>query len=1007
MYRATTMALAIFAVLYGIPASALEAAPTAQAPASPTTQASNANSAAAPSSPGKKKVVALQAIEVIGSKIKGVDMASTVPVQIITRQQIEETGSTTLDQVLQTMAISGDARSNTSESNQISFANLRGIGFGRTLVLVNGHRWVGSSDLNGTVDLSSIPLAAVERIEVLKDGGSVLYGADAMVGLINVVLKDHYEGAQASVSYGNYQQGDGSNKKAQLTIGHSSGRFSGLLAFQFNQKDGITYDDYSLTRERAPKGSGVVNYSDFTPTGNFQLCKGKVTSGGCAASTLTDPNGVKGNYFTYDPNQTGSNWRDYNRPTDSYNDAGFKNLLTPSTQKSIVGSMSYQITKDVKFSLAAQYMDVSASKQIAPLDLNLGAGGSVAGKGIFISPDSYYNPFGVPIGRVRRALTEAGPELYDYDTKTKALSPKVTGNFGIGDRDFDWEVGAEFGSTYQVTHNLNDISVSKLTNALGPSFKDASGNIDCGTPGNVIAGCVPLNLLGSGTVSRDMLNYLQVDPSFYNYFTDKDYFAQISSDDLLQLPAGSLGVAAGFERHSVFARTGRDGEFDNNDVLSMQRGIISGAGYGSNDTYAEFYVPLLKGLPGIQELNLDIAGRHSDYGNGVGVNNGKFGLKWKVTDDLALRGSISTGYRLDLAGIIQNTQYSTVTVTDPCSFTTSTTGKITANHYAQLTAAQQAQCTAVGVPAGGYDTRLAPTTTELSTGNKKLGPEKDLFHSYGFVYSPHFLPGLDVEVDYWDVKFRDSIVAPTDNQFVLNCLSNPGDPRLCPNGYVQRDASGAVTFVQHSKLNGAGGERYSGYDFNLNYKFEPTSWGQFGAQMENAILTRVVDQNAIANNPAGATMSKVGVFTTGTTSASAHYRLRSNLRLNWRRGRWGAYWGIRYYSSQIENCNLVGTSIVGLCNDLGPVVSQSDPTNPATARYLPFLAGGSANRVGAYTVDDVSIFYAPTPTSRIQFGINNVFDKVPPFYVNSGRSYNPAFGIPDRYFSLEYSLKLF
>ncbi|TAM31851.1 MAG: hypothetical protein EPN68_03140 [Rhodanobacter sp.] len=989
------MALAIFAALNSMPASAQGASAT-------------------PPASAKKQTVSLATIQVIGSKIKGVDMESSVPIQIITHQQIEASNATTLDEVLQTMAISGDARNRTSESNQISFANLRGIGFGRTLVLVNGHRWVGSSDLNGSVDLSSIPLSAIERIEVLKDGGSVLYGADAMVGLINVVLKDHYDGAEAKVSYGNYQHGEGSAKKAQLTIGHSSGRFSGLLSFMFNKEDGINYDDYALTRQHAPIGSGSTKYSDYTPAGNFELCSGKLNAaGGCSARALTDPGGAKGTPFVYDPNLPGL-YRTYNgpgvEPTDSYNDVGYRYLLTPLTQKSIVGNMSYQITDDIKFNLAGQFMDVSASKHTPPIPLNLGARGSAAGKSIFISPKSYYNPYGSAIGFVRRELTEAGAESYDYDTKTKAISPTLSGDFGIGNRDFDWEAGAEFGSTYQITHNLNDISVSKLKNALGPSFKDANGNIVCGTPGNTIAGCVPLNILGSGTVTQGMLNYIQIVPSFYNYFTDRDYFAQISSDDLLELPAGELGFAAGFERHSVFAKTGRDAAFDNNDVLSQSRGVISGAGYGSNDTYAEFYVPVLSGLPGIQQLNLDIAGRHSAYDSGVGVNNGKLGLKWKVTNDFALRGSISTGYRLDLAGIIQNTQYSTVRVTDPCSFTTDTKGKITSNRYAALSAAQMAQCSAVGVPAGGYDTRLAPQTTQLSTGNKKLGPEKDLFRTYGFVYSPHFIPGLDITLDYWDVKFRDSIVAPTDNQFVLNCLSNPGDPKLCPNGWVQRDANGAVTFVQHSKLNGAGGERYTGYDFNLRYRFTTSNWGKFQIELDNALLTRVIDKNALRDVPGSADFNKVGVYTTGTTSAFSHYHLRSNLNLDWSRGAWGAHWGIRYYSSQKENCRLVSTTIVGLCNDLGPLQNQGqpgfDPTNPATFKYLPFMGGGSANRVGAYAVSNVSVYYSPTPTSRIKFGINNVFDKQPPFFVNSGRSYNPSFGIPDRYFTLEYSMKL-
>ena len=958
-----------------------------------------AQSDAAPSAEDTQKA-SLNRVEITGSKIKGVDAESSVPVQTITRAQIEATSATTLDEVLQSMAISGDARNRTTGADQISYANLRGIGFGRTLVLVNGHRWVGSSDLNGTADLSSIPLSSVERIDVLKDGGSVLYGADAMVGLINVVLKDRFSGANLRAFYGSYSGGKGAQKKVELTVGHTTERFSGLLSFQYNQGEGLHFSDYELTRQRAPYGSGSFNYSDFTPAGSFKLCKGAtLPSGGCAASTLADPNGVKSNFFTYDPGKTGTNWRVYDKPNDSYNNVGVSSLVVPLTQKSVVGDMSYQITDRIKLRITGQFMQASATSD-APQDFNLGAGGSVGGAGIFISPQSYYNPFGVAVGRVQRAAVEAGPLQRDADTKTRAISPTLSGDFDLWGRSFDWEVGAVHGSTHQVTHLNNDFSISRLTNALGPSFKDASGNIVCGTPGHVIAGCVPMNLLGSGTITPEMLKYAQLDPQdvgWTNNFYDHDYFAQISSPDLFKLPAGPLGFAGGIERHTVWGDTGRFIAFDNNDSLSRTRGV-TGGGYGSTDVFGEFYVPLLKGLPGIQKLDLSIAGRHSSYGGGINVNNKKFGLKWKVMDDLAVRGSFSTGYRLDLSGIIQNTVTSTVVVTDPCSFTTNTNGTIASNRYAQLTPEQQTQCRAAGVPAGGYDTRLAAPTTQLNTANPQLGPERDIFRTVGFVYSPHYVPGLELTLDYWDVVFRDSIVKPNMNQMALNCLSNPGDPRLCPDGWMRRDASGAITFVRVGALNGPGGERFKGFDLNWRYAPKATSFGKFSVDMTNAILTKVIDTPITPVN-------KVGVLTTGTLSSGAHYRLRSNLNVNWSRGPWGARWGARYFSSQTENCKLTGTSVVGLCNDLGPVQSQTDPSNPATAKYLPFLSGGSANRIGAYTLHDISAFYQPTSQSRIKLGINNVFNKQPPFVINADRSFNPAFGVPDRYFFAEYTQK--
>ncbi|GAB3453921.1 TonB-dependent receptor [Massilia terrae] len=979
MFRTKPIALAVLAVLHGIPAFAQEAAPP------------------------------VERVEITGSKIKGVDMESSVPIQTITRVQIEATGATSLDEVLQTLAVSGDARNRTAGADQNSFANLRGIGFGRTLVLVNGHRWVGSSDLNGSVDLSSIPLASVQRIDVLKDGGSVLYGADAMVGLINVVLKDHFDGVEARAYYGDYQHGGGAQKKVELTAGHSGERFSSMISLQFNDGDGLHNSDYALTRQRSPAGSGYTNNTDNTPAGRFQLCKGALlASGGCAAGTLADPTGNKNNFITYDTpynpalGAAGNNWRTYNRPTDSYNNQVFNSLLVPLLQKSVVGDLSYRFTDHMKLRVTAQFMDVDANSDAAPNDLNLGPGGLANGTGIFISPNSYYNPFGVPVGRIQRAGTELGAATRVANTKTTAISPVLSGDFSFANRNFDWEAGMEYGATRQHANRLNEVSSSRLTNALGPSFKDANGNIVCGTPGQVIAGCVPANLLGAGTLTPAMLNYIRLNPSevgWTNDFRDHDYFVQMSSANLYELPAGSLGFASGFERHIEYGSTVRSAAYDQVDVLSGTRGNTDG-GFGSKDAYAEFYVPVLKDKPFIKMLDLSVAFRHSKYDSGASVNNKQFGLKWKVIDDLALRGSYSTGYRLDLSGIIQNTATSAITVTDPCSFTTNTNGTVASNRYAQLTAAQQAQCQAAGVPAGGYDTRTAipAQATQLNTGNQQLGPERDIFRTFGFVYSPHYAKGLDVTVDYWDVIFRDSILKPNANQMVLNCLSNPGDPRLCPDGWLQRNANGVVTNLRTSALNGPGGERFKGVDVSLRYRPKTTPWGKFGIELNNSILTEVIDTPATP-------VDKVGVFTTATTSSGSHYRLRSNLNVDWARGNWSARWGARYFSSQTENCTLTGSAYASVCNDLGPVQSQSDPNNPATAKYLPFLGGGSANRIPAYTLHDISVAYTPAPKSRIKFGVNNAFNKTPPLAINSNRSFPLNFGMPDRFFYMEYTQK--
>lgn len=985
LLRAKPITLAIIAALYGTAALAQQAAP------------------------------AMERVEITGSKIKGVDQESSTPTEVITRADIEARGATTLSEVLHTLAISGEARGQTTGSdNQIAYADLRGIGFGRTLVLVNGHRWVGSSDLNSTADLNSIPLAAVERIEVLKDGGSVLYGADAMVGLINIKLKERYNGTEVRVGYGSYERGLGAGKKVQATTGFSTDRFSGVLSAQYNTTEAIHNSDFELTSQPRPFGSGKNNYSDHTPVGGFRLvCDGAmVLAKKCAKGALVDPNG-KANTFTYNQGQaaTATNSHTYNRvgnpslniPADGYNNVGFGNLMVPLTQKSVVGNMSYQITDQVKFKLSGQFMEASTVADSAPLDLSLGNGGSPLGAPIQVASNSYYNPFGVPVGSVRRAMTEAGTRQKFANAKTVAVSPTFTGDFKLADRSFDWEVGAVYGRTRQTTRASNEVSVSKLKNALGPSFKDANGNIVCGTPGNVIAGCVPMNLLGSDTMTPEMLEYVTLDPNsfgFSNIARIHNYFATISSPDLLALPAGSLGFAGGFERQVWEGESPLFGAYGNNDVLSGQRSGTAGV-YSSKDLFGEFYVPLLKDLPFIKKLDLSIAARHSEFNNGRSSVNQKFGLKWKVTDDLALRGSYSTGYRIDVSGLILQVQDSSVSVapTDPCSYTTNAAGVKTSDRYGALTPEMRAACTQAGVPAGGYDSRTAPTTTQHQKPNLDIGPETDIFRTVGLVYSPGAVKGLDLTIDYWNVFFKGSLYRPfgsTQPALVRACLTDPGNPNLCPSGWVVRDATGAVTDVRSSQLNAPGGEYYEGVDVNMSYRTKKP-WGNLGVMWTNAVFLD-------AKDPTKPLPSYVGVYQNNRPI----YRWRSNLSLDYGREGWGVRATVRYFSGLREDCGSGASNYANMpyaaevCNALGPV--QTVNAN-GTATYLPFEKGGSTNRIASYSLFDISGYYKLTPKTTIKVGVNNLMNAEAPRSIISGRNYVSSFGIPSRYGYVELTQK--
>lgn len=996
-------------------------------------QAQTAPAAGESAASSQAETKTLDRVAVTGSKIKGVDMESAVPLTSVTRAEIERMGVTSVDEVLKNLTVAGEGPGRMSNDSHNSFANLRNIGSSRTLVLVNGHRWVGGSNINGQVNLNSIPLGAVERVDVLKDGGSVLYGADAMVGLINIILKDEFDGLEASARFSTYGQG-GIERNVNLTGGHAGERFSAMLGLQYAEGESIGNDEYEITSTPPPFGSPkALTWSNSTPAGRFLLCRTgtALVNGLCPANRLEDPSGRPGannmtNAFTYDEGKTGpTDWHTYNVNNDGFNDRGYRDLVTGYKRKSAIGSMKFDINERLQFKLFAQYMEESMKRPQAPTTIDVGSNALP-----FVIPtNSYYNPFGKPIARAQRALAESG-RMFASTAQTKVISPSLSGNFDLGERRFDWEVGFMTGTTSQRAGFLNDISASRLRSALGPSYKDASGKIVCGTPATpavparpgrpavpaqpatVIPGCVPVNLLGAGAITQEMLDYLQLDEySNTNYFRDNDYFAQISTPNLFSLPAGDVGMAAGVERHIVSGRFVSSEVLQRGDVLGSGTITPTQGGYGVKEAYAEFYVPALKDLPLIKQLDFSLAGRFSKYDSGASTFNKKWGVKWKITDDLALRGSYSTGFRLDLQGLLQRDIVGTLNLTgetfDPCSVTRNSSGAIIADHYGQLSPDLQAKCRAYGVPAGGYDSSLASNVVTQRNANQELAPEKDVFRTLGLLYSPHFIEGLDLGLDYWDVRFRDSIVFPTAQAMLDNCLAFDGDSQRCPSDWVERNAQGVVTYVRNAALNSTGtGERYTGYDFNAAYRLKTKSWGSFRVDWTNTYLS-LFQMNAFPPF-----QSLAGVYTANVAPTRPNFRLRSNLSLGWNLGNWGVQWTARYYSSLKEQCRFVGTIAVEMCNDLGEPTFVDPNGNVQSNRYLPFLRGGSANRLGAYTIHDINVSYKARwlGDARISGGVRNAFNKQPSpsmaLGLNSnGIGYSPSFGVPDRYYYVEYKQK--
>ena len=922
---------------------------------------------------GSGQPTTLDRIEVTGSRIKRTELETSQPVFNLSREDIQAQGLTSVGDVIQNLTANGSALNSTFNNggNGETRVSLRNLGSNRTLVLVNGRRWVGGTGLGGAVDLNTIPTAAVERIEVLKDGASTIYGSDAIAGVVNVILRTDFDGAEANAYFGQYDKGDGQRQSYDITIGSTGERFSALFGAGYVKEDPVMAGDRWISSEPIIN-TGSFFGSSTTPNGRFALCTGTINaSSGLCSVGETRPNGTAGQ-FTYDAGQTGNNWR--NRTgADVYNFAPDNYLLTPQERKSMYGQASFNLTDSTRVLFNATYNNRRSEQLLAamPIVLGSGPGAGVQARTISISENNLYNPFGEPVSRIQRRAVETGGRSFVQNVDTFAFSGALEGGFEVGNRFFSWDAGMVYGRNDQNDTTEGLFNILALRNALGPSMLDVNGNPVCvttaGNLGTVIPGCVPLNLLGAaGSITPEMLGYSSFVAHDESGYKMKQYFANISGE-ILELPGGMLAFAAGVESRTEDGFVQPDALIASGNTTGNAQTPTAG-GFKVNEAYLELALPLLRDVPGAQELEFSIATRYSDYDTFGDTVNSKFGFKWRPIDDLLVRGNWSQGFRApSIAELYTGVADSFPQTADPCN----------SDIFPQLSAAAQARCLAEGVPAGGYDQGNPQIRIDVG-GNQVLDPELSTTRTLGFVYAPSFIEGFDVSLDWWKIKIEQGISTPS-AQFILNQCIIEGNLDYCS------DPSMATGTVGYTRLpDGSINQLLSvpsnrdlieveGYDLTLNYRLPETSWGKFSLSWDTTYLASY-EFDRDGDNLAGEYFDR-----------SNNWRIRSNLLARWELGDWGATWATRFYSRQDESCEtMVYYGWGELCSD----------------------EANEQNKMGGTTYNDASVYWRSPWNAKVTLGMNNVFDKDPPIsYSTFANSFDPQYEVPGRFFYLQYNQK--
>ncbi|BDY05875.1 TonB-dependent receptor [Ferrimonas sp. YFM] len=529
----------------------------------------------------------VERIQVTGSRIQRQDMETASPVTVIDSATIKAEGYTSVDQVLQSQpSMAGAAVGSTTNNGAdgVAQVDLRGMGANRTLVLLNGRRMVNSgSGADSAVDLNTIPVAMIQRIEVLKDGASAVYGSDAIAGVVNIITKTDFEGFQLDINGDMTEEGDGENIEISALYGVSTDDANYTVGFSYTDRGEVMQAD----RDWVPAGA-----SSFVPGGSL---------GG------------------YVPTEDGWKERDfgYDYTDDSY-------LQTPSTKYSLFANTTQMLNDDLNFTADVLYTRRESKQQMAPQPADVmldvcGEPGVDPSRCITLTDDMLAAGISADeTGRInyRRRMVEAGPRIYEQETDTLRLSAGFSGYADIN-QGMDWDLSYTYGRNRADTWVHNSINAVKMEESI-------YANQDAWFSGN----------------SEDIdpfindISYLETNDGG----NDQHILAGVISGDLFEVDAGMVSFALGAEYRY------ESGFYNPDPVIVAGEGTAAQQDPTDGD-YNVFSIYQEVAVPFTDTLSAEFALRYDEYNTFGGATTWKVGLTWEPTDELMFRSVVATGFR--------------------------------------------------------------------------------------------------------------------------------------------------------------------------------------------------------------------------------------------------------------------------------------------------------------------------------------------------------------------------
>jgi outer membrane receptor protein involved in Fe transport len=931
------------------PAPPAAPSPTPPAPSPPASPPATPNpEGATPTDEDGKTEV----ISVTGTSVERQLFTGRAPVSVITRADLAGSGRATLGDILQSMPAQSNAANAqvNAGGDGTTRINLRGLGAPRTLVLLNGRRVVnGGAGADASVDINAIPLPAIERVEVLKDGASAIYGADAVGGVVNLVTRSRVDGFEASLLTSTSQRGDGTEYAASFATGLVTGNTNLVIAGGFQQHRPVFAADRAFsTFQRS------YDFSTRTETRNTSLAapSGRLDVLSLGATDVRPP----GCASTVCKPVSDGLWTDFVEPGDLYNEAAESYVYTPSRRYSVFFSGGNRLTDKTSVVIEALYMDRNSDRQLSPVAFSADSP---------ISQFSIYNPLGADIGDYRRRLTEIGPRRYVDNVGMLRLIIGLLGNLPGRLKDWKYEISENYGVTTASLGTTGQLIKARMADALGPSMLDKTGTPICvRKPGDAttqikyqdpVGGgfvqnpCVPLNLLApAGMIPRNQLSNVTFSDVGEGSDTQRSVLVT-AAGPITKLPNhGDISLSLGGDYRSETGKrfpplVASAGNTTDSPADATQGQFQVFEGYG------ELTIVPISGHDIAQWVEVDLGARvlrHSRFGASLTY---KAGALFRTRHGIAVRGTYATAFRapslFDLYG--GRTERSPF-AEDPCDSKPPSVGDGTRT----LDPMVQAQCTAQGVP---VDSRLN-TSQQVAVigGNRALKPESAATTTIGLVVEPPQIKGLAISVDYWRIAIERAIETIGLQTIFANCYDR-GIQSYCDQ--IHRDPATSRIRSVDQFLQNVPRTSTSGLDVALWYDARLGEIGRIHTGFEAQRLLRY-DLDTSQGVIHGIGFYDLGVYP----------RYRANLSSNWvHRSGASAGFTLRYVGAYKEcagnNCN----------NDHNLAMASRD-----VGRYL------KVDLFGGYEIR------SRAGRTTAQIGVNNLFDATPPVVYNAAAANSDA-----------------